>query len=284
MSFINNTNCISISSGPTYISTGPWVSTAYSVEYDPDDRIRLSEDDFLKLEDKDLMKYIFFRGTVTDKGRTTIKKIDNEEKVGFYVIDNSLKMNLQGVFYKHQGLREWIVYDKSTKKVKISRATNQLRVIFIEEYFKHDGLVRKFIPRLTPTFCKRVVEGKISTLRDIMIYHRSYTLRRKELSTETILKFMLAGYSSFLNVIEDPDNLTDMSSLSRINSMVATMKPFKFKASEIGEVNGRFSKWCKEQSEKFNTLRGSGNGEDGNMSCEELAPAVLGIPYGVPEF
>lgn len=216
-------------------------------------------DEFLELEDKQLQKYIFFHYGLSDNLYS--KKIDNEEKIGYYKICDTIKVSNTGTFYKKSELLQWMVYNKKTKKVKISKSRMDVfNDLCKEKYFKSDiELMKPFFRYPTPTFCKKIIEGKINSIRDILSYHRSYTLRNKNLSLDNIYIFMLAERVNLLPLIEDPESIESIKDLSEVNvdSRILALHEFKCKLQDVSKLQERYDKWNSEQSKKYDSLYGS---------------------------
>jgi hypothetical protein len=225
------------------------------------EQTRISEKEFFEIEDKEVQKYAFYNHLVKTS-HAKIWKVDDENKVGYYVADTSIRINLQGTFYKHSNLREWIVYDKSTRKAKLSSNHRTVFPYMMEDVFSYPEIINSFQVKPSATLCKKIIEGKISTLRDILAYARSYTLKNKNLSIETIYRYYLQGGHYVLNLIEDPENVEDISSIMKdAPPGLVTLRPFKIKANEVGKATGKWIEWYSTQSEKYDSLFGSGDGE-----------------------
>lgn len=238
--------------------------------------LNMSIDDFMKLEDNDLKKRIFSSREIGSEHVT--KKVDDEEKTAYYLIEKTVKMNNKGVFYVNNFLTEWISYNKSTKKVKVSKRTpNVLKMLMKEHFGSNWEMMSEFVKRITPTFCKKVMEGKITCLRNVMEYHKSYTVRKKELDSNTIARFAVENELYSLHSIEDPENFYSFDKLGDIDVSFWSIKPFKFKSEEIDDVAGKYKKWCGEQDKKLDTLRRLRNGKAGNKYVQDTkyqAPVV----------
>ncbi len=219
--------------------------------------------------DKDLQKIVRARGLVyTNRNET--KRVEDDEKIAYYYTSSKICMNLQGVFYKKSVLEQWISYSKVTKKVKVSRNNGQVRDLFIQDYLKCSKVVLPFINRLTPTLCKRIIEGKIFNLEGILKYHRSYTIRKKDMNLETVGKFTYHGQERLLQVLEDPENLKDFKDLSIIPHEVMFNLPFKFSIEQLPKINEMYEKWYKTQNERLLGLQRSRNEEVGNNFSDDI--------------
>lgn len=227
-------------------------------------------DEFMAIEDNDLKKYIYTTGGVASDYHN--KMTNNDEKIGFYTIDRSVKINNMGVFYIGSTLREWISYNKLTKRVKLSKACKNVFDLLLKEYFgNNDKLISSMINRATPTLCKKIIEGKITCLRDLMNYHRSYTLRMKHLDVNTIYRFAVEHELYIMHLIEDPENLTNFELLrSMVPPTFIATKPFKIKCSEINTLHERYRKWTEEQDKKYVTLKRQTNGRVRDISSKNL--------------
>lgn len=216
----------------------------------------LTQEEFLKIEDRDLQCFIYASNQVCTAKRE-MKKIDNEDKLAYYDFHKTINKSTRGHFFPKSVLQSWISYDKKTKKVKISKNHQDVSRMFLKDYFHDIGLVHELTFNLTGTFCKRVIEGKISTIRDIVEYFRSYILRDKSLDIQHVYKFLLSGKLLILPIVEDPENAPDPSEFEHIHvhHTVATMRPFKFKIKDIPKLEKMYGKWYREQSEKFNSFK-----------------------------
>jgi hypothetical protein len=171
-----------------------------------------------------------------------------------------LRQNSHGKPYVKSLVKEYIVYDKKTKKGRVSPVHKRLLLSFVKHYLNYSELiVDKFICRLTPTLCKKMAEGKITCVEDILKYHRSYTVRKKDLDLKTLYKFIIWKGMAYLHILEDPENIVceaDLDPLVHLGSI-----PFKFKTEEIPQITTKYAQWIKEQSEKYDTFRGQRNEE-----------------------
>ena len=217
-----------------------------------------SWEEFHNLNDKDLQKFIRMKGLVNSGQRET-RRSEDDEKISYYHIVNKLSMNLQGAFYKKSELSEWISYSKKTKKVKVSRNQGNIMELFINDHFKCSEIVLPFINRLTPTLCKKIIEGKIFDLEGILKYHRSYTVRRKELDLIVLGNFLIRGEERVLQVLKDPENLENFQDLGSIPDDFRFSLPFQFTVEQIPKISEIYEQWNKEQNKKLIGLQGSRN-------------------------
>lgn len=228
----------------------------------------MSVDEFMEIEDGDMKKRMYSHNEISTE--FVAKKIDNEGKVAYYYIQRNVKLNNKGVFYVQNSLSEWISYNKTTKKVKVSKHTpNVLKMMLKEHFGSNWEIMERFIRRTTSTLCKKIIEGKITCLRNIMEYHRSYTIRRKVLDVITILRFIVRGELYILHSIEDPENFYSFDKLMNIDSSFWTIKPFTFKSEEIDNVGKRYKEWIDEQDKKLDTFRRLRDGKIGSSDVQD---------------
>lgn len=240
-------------------------------------KVPISIAEFMALEDKDLKKYLFAEGMVRMPFEERVM-IDDDDKKAWYIFEKALRVNNQGTFYKNSKIREYIVYDKKTKKVRISAGCKEIFQAFLNYHFTETELFQKFILRATKTLCKKIVEGKINTLMDLMAYHRSYTVKNKSLSLETIFKFASCKSLSMLHVVEDPENLETSDQLKGIPWQIPNVKPFKFKIEEIPELNNKLNEWNNKQGEVYDTFLRLRASEDGNIPLQESELQTSSFP------
>lgn len=226
-------------------------------------------DDFFAIKDRDLQSYIYsLKGGLYDE--QIAYKIETDEKIGYYYKTNGIARNTAGVFYKKSTLEEWIVYNKLTKKAKVSNKITNLRLRFLSDHLRGDTyhIISKLIGRLSATLCKKMIEGKIQTLGDLVAYHRSYTIRKKDVPLETILRFMVTDREQWLHLIEDPEKVETIKQLSEItsNSNISSSMPFKFKVedTDIKKLEEKYEKWVNEQDRKYAALKRSRNENAGS--------------------
>ena len=243
----------------------------------------MSMDEFIKLEDKDLQHFLFNTRRVV-RSRSEIKSSEDDDKKGWYMVHATIRRNNQGTMYKHSTIKEYIVYDKKTKKGRVSPVHRGLLLTFLKEYFRYPELIMdNFIWKITPTLCKKIVEGKIHTIEDIIKYHRSYTIKNKSLDLATVYRFSLWKQFPLLNVIEDPENAT-LEKLQSTNIDLYNM-PFKFKMDEIPKLGAKYDRWTKEQNKKYDSLCRQRDEKYGNSTSQEsISEGTIVFGTLSPEF
>lgn len=217
------------------------------------DRDAIKMDDFLKIEDEELKKYIYCEGRV-ERNKWEFYKIENKNKVGWYHKYCCLKVNNSGKIYKQSSLKEWIVYNKSKKEVAISTSTKAIKDRFLEDFFKNDFIISKCIPNITKTLVKKLVEEKIVTFSDLISYHKSYTIKNKNLSNECVARFISLGMSWVMGTLEDPEEFTtprDFLLIEGCSSEYISLKFKKLKKEELINIQQTYANWRSEKSEKY---------------------------------
>lgn len=236
----------------------------------------LTQAQLLGLKDKDLQKFLYISGKYSYQEHETVR-IDNEEKLGYYHRTFSVCMNHSGTFYRQSKLGEWLVYNKRTKKVNVSKSNCMVFDALINDKLGvSPGFIMYFVSRATPTLCKKIIEGKLNTVGDIMRYHRSYTVRDKNTSLEGVMKFAVRHKVNCIHMFEDPENAEDDHFFQlAMTPHEYMMSGFgKIKMEDIVNLRSRYAQWRKEQVEKYVIVKGSGNAEDGNTLVEELGILV----------
>ena len=234
--------------------------------------ITIDIDTFFQIEDNDLRKYVYAKGLITCNNN--IRKIDNEEKIGYYYIERSIKKNTSHVFYNHSMLHQWIVYNKKTKKVKISHSNSIVLQAMLKDYMSSDSalFLRYFVRKYTPTLCKKIIEGKIVTVADLIAYNKSYVIKKKNVPLQSIYKFMICKKEMMLGVIEDPENLQDIGQLDTLVSVCNTITycgAFTYKLEDIDNIENKYNEWSNKQDKKLNMFLRTRDGNVGNTDVEE---------------
>jgi hypothetical protein len=232
----------------------------------------ISIDAFLEIEDVELQRYILSTQMMNSEFKAW--SVNTDEKIGFYRTQVDIKLNTTGTPYRKSKLLEWIVYDKISKKVKMSTKTDYTYDYFLKHHFVETEIIKDALNgSLTKTFVKRVIEGKISTLRDVMQYHKSFTLKRKDVSLETIFKFTNRNARHLLTVLETPDDLGDYSMedvIENVDGRIAQGKLFMIKTEDLGRVKEKHEQWIIEQNKKYDILTRDGDAKSGSLSGEGI--------------
>lgn len=237
-------------------------------------------DEFMKM-DKDMQKYVFLAGNVHNQEVREVK-INNEEKIGYYYITKSIK-NAANNFYVKSTLHQWIVYKKKSKKVKISTFYDTVFPRFMKDYYYESDrqLLMKFVTRPTPTFCKKVFEGKMTSIKEAVSYHRSYVLRNKNTDIRGIFNMMALGHLSLLRVIEDPESLEDWRKLEeyRIIPAVTEGRTVSCKLDEIATLNNKHNEWIDRESKRYDTFLRQRDGIVGDPVGEGATIEISSASY-----
>ena len=231
----------------------------------------ISQSQLLSVKDKDLRRYLYVTGSF-NRCETEYFKIDNSEKVGYYYKTNSLRINKSGTPYKVSNLCEWIVYDKSSKKVKVSKNNENVLYQVCLERDLNFKVIKTLVPRRSSTFIKKLLEGKIKTLIDIAKYHRSYSLKDKTLSLSNILKFACISGVYYLQFIKDPENLNAcnyMEVFKLSHDYIQAGLP-KVTIEECSKTQDMYGEWRREQDKRYVKEQRQGTSTYRSVLIEEL--------------
>ena len=206
-------------------------------------------------EDIDLKKFMFIASHNCSGTAIETKVVDNNEKLAYYVFYDRVQMTKNGKMYSRGKLTEYLVYDKATGKVKLSPAHQNVRRALMDTYFNHVNIIENLKIKLTPTLCKKIIEGSISTLYDFVKYARSYVYKKKDISLDAVYAFIVLGNPYLMNIVEDPESVLDVDKdLVHIDYNITNLQLFKCKLSELGSLKQRYNEWYKEQMHKLITI------------------------------
>ncbi len=210
---------------------------------------------FYELEDNDLMKYVALTGQVN--GEIDIAVYDDEDKFCMYRNSTRVFVNQAGKPYTKRSVEEYIIYDKATKKVRMSKSTKFLYTDLLQYFFYDHELILMLKVTPSKTLYKKIIEGSISTIGDFVSYVRSYSLKKKELSLSIVKKFMLHNVF-LLRAIEDPENIQSLRQIQEVivPAPITMGNIFTFKMEDIGKQQERYDKWANEQSSKLDAGEG----------------------------
>lgn len=261
------------------------LASAVCVPYDGTDlnnipNIHFSIKEFFELKDFNLQKWIMMNGLV-DKTSCYITKVNTEEKIGFYNFTESINYG-KTCFYRNKSLNEWIVYDKKTKKAKVkfrkdmskrlstSSEKYDIKVSFAKTFFSDIELVRDFIPAsFSATFCKKVIEGKIKTVEDLLKYQRSYIYRNKNIPIQLLLEFKLYAIDDRIKFIENFQLFEEESMveiLSELDKAKMSSIGWKIRKKEDlakNYLNNEYDNWVTTQYRKYDEIRRGRNDKNG---------------------
>jgi hypothetical protein len=212
-------------------------------------------EELLGIEDKDFQKLILMnRGPLVYHYQ---QRVENDEKIGYYYRQVTTKAGNTGQIYPSSKLLQWIVYHKKTKKCSVSKDNQVVFRDMVEHKFSNSHLIHMFSGRPTATMCKKMLTGKINTIRDLLNYHRSYTFRNKKLTPEILYDAFRSQNLRFLNVIEDPENVDWKETIHTIPNELCIYKPFLLKSSEVKDGQILFNEWRGKQAKKYADLQRS---------------------------
>lgn len=126
-----------------------------------------------------------------------IKKVDNDEIFAIYLHHKKLHFT-KTHFYVKSKSNHYIVYDKATKKVRSNaKSSHTLYSEFLRHFF-NSGIMADLISirNFNNTFIKKVIENKITNVKDILEYQKSYVFRKKSIPNEALLLLTIASNQS----------------------------------------------------------------------------------------
>jgi hypothetical protein len=185
-----------------------------------------SWDEFFKL-DFEKQKYIFTQGQINKESVET-KSVDNDDIFALYLNKSTLVFLNTHFFVKRTSVA-YIVYDKTTKKVRSNAKKNyEISNKFLKYFFNNSIIIHQVvIPQMmSNTFIKKVIEGKISNIKDALKYFRSYVYRKKDIPDIVLLNFNcinsinknLAPYIPFIKNWEVFKDIKNCQKLITMNS------------------------------------------------------------------
>jgi hypothetical protein len=216
----------------------------------------MSFEEFLKIEDEDLKKYLFSTKSI-GLFKIETRFYENDKKIAFYNSSKQIKKNNSGKFYVKDTLNEWIVYEKSSGKIKMSSSNAHIKDFFMNYYFKSEKMISMFFPqwRITKSFIKRVIEDKINTTEDILKYIKSYIIKNKDISLDQVYRLCTNGIKNYsiINVFKDPENLVFNENFFKNYDAVSELHSkgyFKIEVSNLPKVRKMVDDYEKRQGEK----------------------------------
>lgn len=202
-------------------------------------------DEFFELSD-DKKRYVFssgnLQGTQMDE-----KKIENDEKIGWYEISSSVKMNNKGTFYRKSTLNSWIVYRKDKKTVSVKNG-NRLPS-FLRDNFAYPYVVGHIINSISKTFVKMTLEGKINTIRDLAKFQKRMIFSGIKIKEENVLYYSTRNLIGQAKVLQDPNTLHDEQKLRDIPWGLINARPFLIK-----DINNYEHEWKEWENRKSNAI------------------------------
>lgn len=176
-------------------------------------------DEFFKL-DFESQKYIFITGNINPlKVETNI--VDNDEIFAMFLNSKKLIFVNTHFFVKSKN-SSYVVYDKVTKKVRSTLNKNYtLSETFLNYFFNNNLIISQLsIPQnMSKTFVKKVIENKISTIKDVFDYLRSYVYKKKNIPNQVLLNFSsMKGYvlNVYVPFIKNWDLFLDINNCRKL--------------------------------------------------------------------
>ena len=147
--------------------------------------------------------------------KITFKRIENDECIYFFTEEKLVKHSRKA-FYLKTEKNSCIYYNKITKKIFIKKPKTILP-FFLKHYFKYPDIVESIVLKgnIPKTFCKKVIDGKIVTLNDVVKFRAIYSLKDKSISSKALFNlYCIAPYKigsiGNFDLFEDIQNCIDL--------------------------------------------------------------------------
>lgn len=245
----------------------------------------VSISEFLTLPE-DLKNFAYSSDLV--KGEDVIRKIDNTEKIGYYRVTTRIVRGASNCFYRKSSLHQWIVYNRKTKKGKISSTYDTVFSYMMNDlYYKSDReLIMKFLRKPTGTLCKKILTGKMTSIGDFVAYYRSYVLRRKDLSVKDVFNFMIHGNERLLHIVENPQDLETLNQITDVDlraDMIAT-RSVTCRIEDLTTLNKKYDEWTISKGDEYDSFLRQRDGESGDSAGQGVSAQASGTVGKVPGF
>lgn len=233
----------------------------------------ISIDDFMAVPD-DLKELCCWQYSLVRKDEY-YRIVNNDEKIGFYKFKRNLGRNQKGKWFVKSTLDNWMVYNHKTKKISYKDYYFYDRAL---EYFNIDyEYIKLFNVKPSKTFIKKVFQGKMNTIRDILQYEKSYVIKNKKLTLEQVGRICLINLQYTMYKMKNPEDIsdkTDVEVLDRIKCSpksgydVNDFKPIQYEDDEYKRLDNFLSS-RKQKSGDSNDERSNSEVSD---DCATLYP------------
>lgn len=212
----------------------------------------ISMDEFLESELSFEDKLVLYSSTNSFPGDISynlqtieiiLKKIETEDKIGFYKICKELKKGTFN-FYKHHKLQEYIVYYKETKKVKLNliSSSSDLFSYFIASYYPNSTLIKFLLSKIKPNkvIIKSIFNNKLNTVEDFLINFRKSS-RKDKVDLETLYYYFLFDVPHLHNISKETlIELKNKDAAKKNNSSINFFGPEQALKFKLNSSNDRF--------------------------------------------
>ena len=216
---------------------------------------------FLELSSIDAQKYIFYNGFVANN-MSEIHIVDNDEIFAFFKNRYTL-LDKKTYFFRRCINEEFIIYDKTTRKVRISKKISyELQDKFSRYFFKGQQTKCIVMKCITKGFIKKVIENKINTIEDIVKYYRSYILKQKSAQLSGVLTFLCISqnvwvqqYTPFIKnweLLLNTNNIIKMSMLEPLKLNCVNKELHTEEDLDYRTLQNEYDNWANKISREIN--------------------------------
>lgn len=174
-----------------------------------------SMEKFLKLPSENKI-YLYYHTYSVEKNKFFYTYECNKDK--FIISHNKITLHCrQGRFFKKNKVEAYIKYDKNTGKVT-TKNSNDLKSTVIELFFYEE--MDLFFPKnMSPTFMKKVLEGKIKTIEDVLNYSKSYVYRNKKIPLDILYKLEVMNCRDRIPYIDNFELFDDIDNIKKLKEV-----------------------------------------------------------------
>lgn len=232
----------------------------------------VSIDDFMAVPD-DLKEICWQHNAI--RGDDLHRIVNNDEKIGFYKFKRNIGRNQKGKWFIKSTLDKWMVYNHKTKKISYKDYYFYNRAL---DYFNIDNeYLKLFNVKPSKTFIKKVFQGKINTIRDILQYEKSYVIKNKKLTLEQVGRICITNLQNSMYKMKNPEDIcdkTDVEVLDRIHNSafsgydVNDFKPIQYEDDEYQRLDNFLS----SRKQKFGDFDATSAESEVSDDCATLYP------------
>ncbi len=194
-------------------------------------------------------------------GKVTI--VSDAEIFGMFKNTYEVRSNRGKSHYIARKKDAYIVYDKKTNKVRAGNP-RVLKDHFLEFFYGKSSLIEEIFPEYpTTAILKRVIEGKIKTIGDLLNFEKTYSLRNKNIPNDIFLNLKISNISNFqikfinnFDLFNDEDNCRHFRSLSTHHLEVTGVRINVLEDLNYANLHQKYDECNKKLTQKYDTKPG----------------------------